>query len=221
MRRNIFFMSLMLLGLGSLFTSCVDVDYYDLYDDEEEILSPRSKRGKDTFGSPINPYQFMSQSTFLEGECAATCYQNMMGGSAYAARQAIILQHYGFVDSGTIMQYYASVQKVQDITPIGETLNRAFEAHDMTASPTSDLADYFEKNNARPEKVAIKVEGHVGVIGDMECLLTPTQKIYRIQIKDNYPNGDKRPKDKKEYYQIVVDRATGRFEGSDIQAVWF
>lgn len=218
---NPYLLSVMLIGLVSLFTLCVDVDYYDLYEDEEEILSPLSKRGKDSFGSQINPYEFMRQSTFLEGECAATCYQNMKGGSAYAARQAIIMQLYGFVDSETIMLYYASVQRMQDITPTGEVLNRAFESEGMTASETSELSDYFEEYKTISEKVAIKVEGHVGIIGDMECLLDATRKVYRIQIKDNYPNGDKRPKDKKEYYQIVVDRATGRFLGSDIQAVWF
>ena len=38
------------MGLVSLFSSCVDGDYYDLYEDEE-LLSPRNKRGKDVHGS--------------------------------------------------------------------------------------------------------------------------------------------------------------------------
>lgn len=64
--------------LLSFFTSCVDGDYYDLYEDGEGIFTPRNKKGKESFGGTINPYEFMRQSNFLEGECSATCIYSIM-----------------------------------------------------------------------------------------------------------------------------------------------
>ena len=38
------------MGAITLFTSCVDGDYYDLYEDEESFI-PRNKKGKDNYDS--------------------------------------------------------------------------------------------------------------------------------------------------------------------------
>lgn len=148
-------------------------------------------------------------------------FYNVRGCSPYDARKEIIEQQFGYFSSETIMQYYYSVQKMGDTTPIGEMLDRALQKDGMTGCSPSVLSDYFEKYKERPEKVAIEVEGHVGVIDKMDCTLTPTEKIYNIKIKDNYPSGENRPKDKKEHYHIIVDRETGKYKGSDLKYVWF
>ena len=88
------------MGLVSLFTSCVDGDYYDLYDDEEEILSPRSKKGKDTGDENMFPLMNDGCSEYngwFKDECAAFCYAEITGCSRFTARMAMIVAtYYGF-----------------------------------------------------------------------------------------------------------------------------
>lgn len=50
MKKTIYLMSFMLMGFVSLFTSCVEGDLYDLYDDGTEFMSPRNKKNKDYGG---------------------------------------------------------------------------------------------------------------------------------------------------------------------------
>lgn len=114
MRRKFFFMSLMLMGLVSLFSSCVDGDYYDLYEDEE-LLSPRNKRGKDVHGSMIDlsMYPWMSSdgeyAGWYKAECVACCYSNIFGADKVTSRMMTILAAYGSFEDN-YSTYFTSVQ---------------------------------------------------------------------------------------------------------------
>lgn len=95
MRKKFFFMSVMLMGLVSLFSSCVDGDYYDFYDDEE-ILSPRSKKGKDMPGDLSN-YPKLNDG-WHEAECVACCYSNIFGADNVTSRLRVIQVAYGSLE---------------------------------------------------------------------------------------------------------------------------
>ena len=106
----------MLLGLGSLFTSCVDVDYYDLYDDEEEILSPRSKKGKEVVDVDLSVYTKMDDGWY-EGECVAFCYAYYYtNGDKVASRYAVIKAEYDDeFNMDTYNSYFEGVENGNDL----------------------------------------------------------------------------------------------------------
>ena len=215
-------MSIMFMGLLSFFTSCVDGDCYDLYDDGEEIFSPRNKKGKDTFGN-INPYDFLGQSYFLEAECAACCYQNLTNCTVSQARRAIIKALYNWVDTETIMQYYYSVQS-PETAPRAETLNFALEARkdeDWSANSFSTFHNYYNEHNSKPSDLAIKVEGHVGYVTDVTTTEEGGYRTYCFTIKDQYPSGSSRPKNKPDKYNVKVNISTGAVESPSVQALWW
>ena len=97
------------MGSISLFTSCVDADYYDLYEDEEEILSPRSKKGKDIPGN-LSDYPLMD-SGWQEAECVACCYSNIYNITDKAAcRVRVIEAEYGPFCDKYYKKYFEAVQ---------------------------------------------------------------------------------------------------------------
>ena len=98
------------MGLVSFFSSCVDVDYYDLYEDEEEILSPRSKRGKDISGDiDFSDYPMMYDD-WHEAECVACCYSNIYGESNKAiCRWHAIVAAYGEFNEINYARYFNGV----------------------------------------------------------------------------------------------------------------
>ena len=104
-------MSVMLMGLVSLFTSCVDGDYYDLYDDEE-ILSPRSKKGKDIPGPvEVDPILYpLMISAWQEAECVACCYSNTFNVDRVTSRWYVIMKLYGEFDIDSYNDYFYHVR---------------------------------------------------------------------------------------------------------------
>ena len=107
--KKLYLLSLMLMGSISLFTSCVDADYYDLYEDEEEILSPRSKKGKDMPGD-LSDCPLMN-SDWQEAECVAICYSNIYGISDKSTcRYEVIKAEYGKFNKKNYEKYFEVVQ---------------------------------------------------------------------------------------------------------------
>lgn len=112
MRKKLYLMGVMLMGLVSVFTSCVDVDYYDLYDDEE-FVTPRTKKGKDVTPDFSN-YPRMNEEGEYNGwhraECVACCYSNIYGVSDKATcRWQAIRAAYGDFNENTYDTYFNDV----------------------------------------------------------------------------------------------------------------
>ena len=110
--KKIYLLSLMLMGSISLFTSCVDGDYYDLYD-EEEILSPRNKKSKDVGGE--DPYPLMNDGCaeyngWFKDECAACAYANITNCNRYTARLKMIRARYGELNPESYKSYFEGVK---------------------------------------------------------------------------------------------------------------
>lgn len=89
MKKNFLILSAMLTCLISMFTSCVQSDLYELYDDETEILSPRKKGAKDMefFEEPkytcgIHCLKYIShKSLYVVGRAAQDLGINPFGAS--------------------------------------------------------------------------------------------------------------------------------------------
>lgn len=117
--RKIYLMSIMLMGLVSLFTSCVDVDYYDLYEDEEDSFIPRNKKGKGDFNEYDNydysDYPLMNDGDieykgFFEAECVAYCLSQLYPNkSKQWCRRTVIEAQYGCFNMNSYGAYFYSV----------------------------------------------------------------------------------------------------------------
>lgn len=120
------------MGLVSLFTSCVDGDYYDLYDEEEELLSPRSKKGKDVIDVDFSKYPMMNDGDseyngWYRAECVACCYANFYtNGDKAASRYAVIVAQYGKFTKKTYKQYFKEVQNAGGNLPGASAQNILF-----------------------------------------------------------------------------------------------
>lgn len=101
-------MGVMLMGLVSLLTSCVDGDYYDLYEDEE-IFLPRAKKGKDVVSVDLSTYPMMDDGWY-EAECVAICYSNIYGADAITSRYRTIEAAYNSFNENTYATYFNSVR---------------------------------------------------------------------------------------------------------------
>lgn len=124
--KKLYLLSLMLMSSISLFTSCVDVDYYDLYDDEEEFFSPRSKKGKDMdlpdFTNYPRMYEEGEKMGWHEAECVACCYSNIYGESDKAiCRWEVIKAAYGEFNDTYYSAYFDAVENSNGIPDVAVT----------------------------------------------------------------------------------------------------
>lgn len=108
MKKKFNLLSLMLVGLLSFFTSCVDGDYYELYEDEEELLLPRDKKGKDVVNVDLSVYTMMDDGWY-EAECIAICYSNIFGADVVTSRYRTIEAAYDSFNDVTYATYFAHV----------------------------------------------------------------------------------------------------------------
>ena len=126
MRKKFFFMSVMLMGLVSLFTSCVDVDCYDLYEDEEDSFIPRNKKGK----GDLNEYDNYDYSDYplMElgwetAECVACCLSQFYPNKSKAwCRRNVIEAQYGCFNMNSYGAYFYSVMNAINM-PDGNVQN--------------------------------------------------------------------------------------------------
>ena len=131
------------MGLVSIFTSCVDGDYYDFYDDEEELLSPRSKKGKEIPSDlDFSDYPKM-YSDWHEAECVAWCFANLYThGDAALSRYFVIKAQYGRFKKRTYNKYFDAVDMVGGDLP-------GISAQDLLFGPGSsnekDLDDFVDQ----------------------------------------------------------------------------
>ena len=99
------------MGLVSLFSSCVDGEYYDLYEDEEEFLSPLSKKGKGDLPGDIDFSDYPMMNLGWEtAECVAICYSNIFNQPDKAiCRWHVIDAAYGGFNETNYYTYFSSV----------------------------------------------------------------------------------------------------------------
>ena len=156
--RKIHLMSLMLMGLVSIFTSCVDGDYYDFYDDEEELLSPRSKKGKDAPGD-VSGYPLMN-SDWQEAECVACCYSNIYGVDKPTARVQVITAEYGEFNDRSYKKYFSSFGAVRR-----ETVYKLFGSNEVDAESFARMC--IEKTSSGTltyPKLAVWSSSHIAKV---------------------------------------------------------
>lgn len=203
MRRKFFFMSLMLMGLVSLFTSCVDGDYYDLYDDEE-LLSPRNKRGKDVHGSMIDLSMYPKMSSdgeyagWYNAECVACCFSNIFGADKVTSRMMTILAAYGSFED-YYDTYFNSVQNSGVPTCAVETLFGSSKLY------PSDIAAWCVSHNVGSDWRDVQNENwvsfayatgddaggtHVAAVHSLNLVPDGSGYLITIRIVDQKKDGD-------------------------------
>lgn len=214
--------------VASLFASCVQTDMFELYDEDYDCFVPRNKKCKES--SLSNPYDFLNQSTFLEGECGAQLLKNAYPDwSNYQARTAIIKEQYGWVDEQTIRQYYNSVRgSIPDMLPVADAIDNILRTNnpdEWGIIPADNFNSYVDPNTGEyigGSVLFMKAEGHVAKVSEMSFGINGNEKIYYFKITDQYGSGENRKKGKKEEYQITIDRGTGAInkKKSDVQFFW-
>lgn len=114
MKKKMFFMSVMLMGCLSFFTSCVDGDYYDLYEDEGVPILPRNKKGKESIYPLAESISKLMQAEGNENgwyyaECAACCYSRFTGEGRFDTRVDLVIAQYGVCNSESCSLYLTGV----------------------------------------------------------------------------------------------------------------
>ena len=191
----------MLMGLVSLFTSCVDGDYYDLYEDEEEFLSPRSKKGKDIPGDmDFSDYEKMYDG-WHEAECVAWCYAQLYThGDAALSRYYVIKAQYRKFKRSTYEQYFAAVDMTGGDLPGLSAQNKLFGSGSSNEKDLDDFIDYLLTNH--------------GAGGAQRLLLFTNncRHVLLVNYVRTYPNGNMTEvvfnvsdKDTTTSYKVMVD----------------
>lgn len=159
MKNKIVLLGAALMSLMPFFTSCVEKDMYDLYDDDNELNIIRKKISKDIGGGsnsleslyPYSLYPLLYTSDFYYFECAARAYCGEMGCSPFEARVAIIQQQYFFVNNKSYGQYFASVINSNGDTPSLSDLLDALNENDYNdwdAVSVETAMNYILQNGA-------------------------------------------------------------------------
>ena len=157
MKKNLFVLSAMLTCVVSVFTSCVQSDMYEMYD-EDGYFIPRGKKTKDIGGGTYTPqtlpsyslYPLMYEPTFFSFECGATAVYNETGCSMVEARLAIINSQYGGLNGNSYGLYFLSVTGGANSclpTPkdVLNSLNY-FDPNSWEAVDVGTAIGYFRKN---------------------------------------------------------------------------
>lgn len=191
--RKVFLMSIMLMGLVSLFTSCVDGDYYDLYDDEEEISSPRSKKGKDAPGD-VSGYPLMN-SDWQEAECVACCYSNIYGVDKPTARCVVITAQYGSFNDESYRQYFALSG-----ASTRSTVYKIFGTNEKEAgSFAKDCVEHNSGGTLTFSKLAVLTPDHIAKVTGVHVYnISSGGYVVYVDIIDQFGN---RPS----AYNVVLD----------------
>lgn len=201
----------MLIGSISLFTSCVDVDYYDLYDDEE-FVSPRTKKGKDVTQDYSN-YPRMNEEGEYHGwhkaECVACCYSNIYGVSDKATcRAQAIRAAYGDLNEDTYNTYF------DDVAGLGIPFCAVPNLFGTSIFYVQDLAVFCKQNNVGSlfwknvtdknwVQVSIASEGsgtHVAKVHSLKKESHGSGYMVTIRVVDQTNNGKAHKK-----YHIYLD----------------
>lgn len=186
------FLGLILLGLVPLLTSCVDGDYYDLFEDDEELLLPRNKKGKDGQAYQIDDYLY----TFLikEGcengwyfaECAACCYSNFTGADRFFSRIEVIRAQYGCINNETVGLYsYGVTEDAYGYKISPGALARALGWH---LESVRDVADAMYNGTIDWSKLAIVLDdnSHVAAVTGHTTKTCSNGKVFYLTYKDQY-----------------------------------
>lgn len=209
--KKLYLLSLMLIGSISLFTSCVDVDYYDLYDDEE-FVSPRTKKGKDVTQDYSN-YPRMNEEGEYHGwhkaECVACCYSNIYGVSDKATcRAQAIRAAYGDLNEDTYNTYF------DDVAGLGIPFCAVPNLFGTSIFYVQDLAVFCKQNNVGSlfwknvtdknwVQVSIASEGsgtHVAKVHSLKKESHGSGYMVTIRVVDQTNNGKAHKK-----YHIYLD----------------
>lgn len=138
--KKIYLLSLMLMGSISLFTSCVDGDYYDLYEDEESFI-PRNKKGKDNYDYSNYP---LMNSDWQEAECVACCLSQFNPDKSKAwCRRRVIEAQFGSFNMKNYEAYFYNVTHAVNM-PDGNVQNAVLGGREYyTDSFVDFLIDYY------------------------------------------------------------------------------
>lgn len=220
-----------ILTIHSL-SSCVDGDYYDLYDDENECSFLRKKRSKDSEGYAAYPDQFLASEQFFYAECGACCYKNLTGSSNVNARKALISQmHGGVITDEYIRSYYFDIMYIPAEVQATHVLNALCLIDSRwSGENVINVVNYLinEANNGRniltTKDMAVKGTGHIAKVIDVNGTEEPNTGIitYNFYIVDQYSdyNYYPCPREQKDHYYINIDRY-GHFLGTDIDCfIW-
>ena len=193
----------------SMFTSCVQSDMYEMYD-EDGCFIPRSKKSKDFGGGfsnveilyPYSSLPLLYQSTFYEFECQAQAYKNVKGCSNAEARVAIILQQYSAVDICSYNIYFYSVITANPDSniPVGTNLYDALnqdgseEWVTLNAQPAVDYiynSGYNSFLNRKPIVVTRHQGtsfGHVATVTGVGISTSGGVITYTFYVTDQFGN---------------------------------
>lgn len=206
------------MGCLSLFTSCVDGDYYDLYDDEGEYISPRNKKGKDSPGAyELDGYLYSflqsegCESGWYYAECAACCYSNVTNSSKFDSRIKVISEQYGCINNETVALYrYGVTSNASGYLISTYALARALGWNVRT---TYDMASLVANNSdINWNKVAVVVDGlgHVGLVtGAPEVQRLNNGYRWVLTYKDQYGSNNNCYFGITDDGNVLVDRIDG------------
>lgn len=213
--KKLYLLSLMLMGSISLFTSCVDGDYYDLYEDEGEFLSPRNKKGKDSFSVVDHSYPLMTGGEeqyygWFEAECVACTYNNLVGGDKSNARYEIIKAYYGCFNDCSYGMYFYAVQNFGcGAGPNIATLRTALSNNGYSLSDLSfsDVVNSINNGSFGGKTVILRTSTHVAKVSGFEKNTTvdPCCNLYKFYIVDQYGGNGGHPS----YFILRENKYTG------------
>lgn len=170
--RKLYLMSIMLMGIMSLLTSCVDGDYYEIYENEDESFMVRNKKGKEVVdlynydNYDYSNYPMMEEGGEYNGwhvaECVACCLSNFYPGKSGAwYRRKVIEAQYGCFNMNSYGAYFYSVTRSSGGNlPSGSALTKAFNyayvIDDHVREKASDIVDKaLQGQSISYDKVAV------------------------------------------------------------------
>lgn len=225
MKKNLIIRSAILTCLISMFTSCVQSDLYDLYD-EDGFFIPRGKKSKDYGGGTYTPqtlpsyslYPLMYEPTFFDFECGATAVYNETGCSMVEARLAIINSQYGGFNGNSYGLYFLSVTgSAKSCVPSGKDLLNSLNSlypNGWEGVGVQQAIDYYKDNgkNAFLAKCPAVIRngedtipGHAAVVSSIsESPSGNNKKIITFTCIDQTAGGTNFPVEvKSDSYKVV------------------
>lgn len=208
-------------------SSCVDGDYYDLYDDENECSVLRKKRSKDSEGYAAYPDQFLASEQFFYAECGACCYKNLTGSSNVNARKALISQmHGGVITDEYIRTYYFDIMYIPAEVQENHVLHALQELDNAWGRENVSAVLNYIRNQALNgdynildnKYLAAKGLGHIAQINNITSERNNNVIIYNFFMLDQYSdyNYYPNPRSMIDHFTIYQDYRTGTVLSSDI-----
>ena len=224
MKKSLLFLGVMLTCAMPLFTSCVDGDMYEIYDEDGLFIS-RSKKSKDLSnnnGSNTGyPPGFLYENKFYPGECAACCYDNYYHVGYAVARMVIIKQLYGDLSDEHVAEYYNSVKTRNNSPSKGETILAALKGNDENweMPPMTDAFKYIVNNNYSSDRpLALLVDGHVGQVIKIDPVENNRKIFVNFYIKDQFPDNSTQYQ---RCWTVTINKKKKTVDYSDIRGfIW-